>query len=263
MPSQTLPNYMTTEVAANNTARSCWVTIGSNVYNVTDFLDSHPGTRDQILAYGGKDVGAIMQDEISHTHSENAYAVLHDSLIGFVAAGPILETAVESDHPQNILPLPPNEAGAQELREHGAAEYIPTETALETIGMSSAEDRHNDTDAQEDHREHKFLDLERPLLPQVWNSGFSKDFYLKQVHRPRIYKNGGSPPLFGNFLEPLSKTAWWVIPVWWWPWVAYGSWLAYSGMPSGFQLVAYWLTGLFLWTLVEYGMHRGLFHVDK
>jgi sterol desaturase/sphingolipid hydroxylase (fatty acid hydroxylase superfamily) len=28
-------------------------------------------------------------------------------------------------------------------------------------------------------------------------------------------------------------------------------------------LVGCWIFGVFLWTLVEYGMHRFLFHVDK
>lgn len=254
---------MTKEVAKNKTSESCWVTLGSEVYDVTKFLDAHPGGGDLILEHGGKDVGAIMQDEISHAHSEDAYEVLRENLIGFVATDPVLKTAIESVHPQNILPLPPNETGAQELTANDASGHIPTHQAVETTGMRSAEDLYLETDAQEDYRKHKFLDLDKPLLMQVWNGNFSKDFYLEQVHRPREYKGGESAPLFGNFLEPLSKTAWWVIPVWWWPWVAYVSWISYSGMPSGFQFAAYWLTGLFLWTLVEYGMHRGLFHVDK
>merc|ERR1712093_854608 len=33
-----------------------------------------------------------------------------------------------------------------------------------------------------------------------WHVGFSKDFYLEQIHRPRHYKGGESAPLFGNFL---------------------------------------------------------------
>ncbi|KAL8768759.1 MAG: hypothetical protein Q9209_005047 [Squamulea sp. 1 TL-2023] len=264
MPTRTLPNYLTKEVATHKTSTSCWVTIGSKVYDVTEFLDAHPGGGDLILEYGGKDVSAIMQNEISHTHSESAYDVLDDNLIGFVAADPVLKTAVDSDRPQDILPLPPNKHGAQELRMNGAAEHVPTEKAYETTKTVSEEDLYRETDAAEDYRRHGFLKLDEPLLMQIWNSGFSKDFYLKEVHRPRQYKGGdGSAPLFGNFLEPLSKTAWWVIPIFWLPWVSYGSWLAYGGIPSIFQFVAYWLTGFGLWSLVEYGLHRGLFHVDK
>ncbi|KAL8725672.1 MAG: hypothetical protein Q9166_007215 [cf. Caloplaca sp. 2 TL-2023] len=263
MPSRTLPNYITKEVAAHKTSESCWVTIGSEVYDVTNFLDAHPGGGDLILEYGGKDVGAIMQDEISHTHTESAYDVLHDSLIGFVTADPVLKMAVDSVHPQDNLPLPLNRDGAQELRMNGAAEPVPTEEAYETTSLVSEDVLYRETDAADDFRKHRFLNLDEPLLMQVWNGGFSKKFYLEEVHRPRQYKGGDSAPLFGNFLEPLSKTAWWVVPIVWLPWVAYGSWLAYGGIPSTFQFVAYWLTGLGLWSLIEYGMHRGLFHVDK
>lgn len=34
---------------------SCWVIIKGEVYDVTDFLDDHPGGPDIILKYGGKD----------------------------------------------------------------------------------------------------------------------------------------------------------------------------------------------------------------
>lgn len=258
-----LPNLTSNEVALNNSSRSCWVTIGSNVYDVTEFLDAHPGGGELILEHGGEDVENIMQDEISHAHSKEAYDVLNDNLIGFVAADPVLQTAVESHRPQDILPLPPNETGAEELRANDAADFIPTHTAIETTSMRNTEDLLRDTDAPKDHRKPKFLDLDKPLLMQVWNGNFPKDFYLEEVHHGQSYKGGESAPLFGNFLEPLSKTAWWVIPLVWWPQVAWVSWITYEGIPSGFQFTAYWLTGLFLWTLVEYVMHRGLFHVDK
>lgn len=264
MPGRTLPNFLVKEIASHNSPKSCYVTIGTKVYDVTDFLESHPGGADLILEHGGKDVKAIMEDEISHRHTEGAYDILEDDyLVGFVATEPVLNTAIGSDHPHDILPLPPNKAGMQELQDNGAVTRELSEPASPTTGMSSAEDLYKETDAQEDLRKHKFLDLDKPLLMQVWNGRFSKDVYLNQVHRPRQYKGGASAPLFGNFLEPLSKTAWYVIPTVWLPPVAYGTWLAYQGLPSAFQTAAYWLTGLALWTLVEYGLHRGLFHVDK
>ncbi|KAI4260478.1 MAG: hypothetical protein L6R42_004038 [Xanthoria sp. 1 TBL-2021] len=254
MPPRTFPNFTSEQVDANKTPECCWVTIGSEVYDVTKFVDAHPGGGDLILEYGGKDVGAIMQNEIEHLHSESAYDILNANMIGFVAADPVLNTAVDSDPPQDVLPLPPNQAGAQELRMNGAADHVPTERVYEATSMAS-----------EAHlrRENGFLKLDEPLLMQLWNSGFSKDFYLEEVHRPRDYNGDGSAPLFGNFLEPLSKTAWWVIPIVWLPWVSLGSWLAYGGIPSIFQFAAYWFTGLCLWSLVEYGLHRGLFHIDK
>lgn len=270
MPGQTLPTIPTEDIASRNTKASCYVTIGSDVYDITTFLVDHPGGPDLILEFGGKDVGKIMDGEGSHTHSEAAYEILRENLIGFTAKAPVLKFAATSQNRTDRLPIPPNADGIRERRENGSTpeRTIPapertTPVIYPATGMSSVADLSRDTDMVADYRVHQFLDLKKPLLKQVWNGGFTKDFYLEQVHRPRHYPGGGSAPLFGNFLEPLSKTAWYVIPIVWLPPITYGSSLAYQNLPSFLQFVSYWLTGLGLWTLVEYGLHRGLFHVDK
>ena len=239
------------------------MTIGTKVYDVTSFLDDHPGGSDLILEYGGKDVGAILKDEISHLHSEAAYEILDESLVGFVATEKVMDSAVESSAPEKILPLPDSKDGNSELRERRVKGDLEQRPAYAATGLSSAEDLSKETDPVTDYKTHKFLDLNRPLFPQIWYGGFSKAFYLEQVHRPRHYRGGDSAPLFGNFLEPLSKTAWWVVPLVWLPPVMYGSWYGFSGLSTSVEGVAYWLLGLFLWTLVEYILHRCLFHIDK
>jgi 4-hydroxysphinganine ceramide fatty acyl 2-hydroxylase len=127
--------------------------------------------------------------------------------------------------------------------------------------MSCEEDLSKDTDASSDYKRHKFLDLNRPLFPQIWFGGFSKEFYLDQVHRPRHYKGGQSAPLFGNFLEPLSLTPWWVVPMIWVPCVAYTVRVGLEGL-SPFATAIYFAIGLAFWTLIEYFLHRFLFHLD-
>ncbi|TVY58314.1 Ceramide very long chain fatty acid hydroxylase SCS7 [Lachnellula cervina] len=258
-PSRTLPTFLSSEVAAHNNAKSCYVTMGTRVFDVTDFVDSHPGGGELVLDFGGKDVTEMLKDEASHTHSEAAYEILEDSLVGFVVTEKVIDTAVKSSHPDTIVPLPPTQNGLKELKQYGASD-LPV---FATTGMSSEEDLSKETDLTNDYKTHKFLDLNKPLLMQVWFGGFEKDFYLEQVHRPRHYKGGASAPLFGNFLEPLSKTSWWVVPVVWLPPVTYGAYIANAGFSSTMEQVAYWGLGLFLWTLVEYILHRFLFHLDK
>lgn len=202
----------------------------------------------------------IMNNEISHVHSETAVEVLNDLLCGFKTDEfSLREEATPNNKPAgtSLLPTSNGVANKQQQQQNGA----PPENGVGLV--SSAADLSVATDASQDSKAPKFLDLDKPLLMQVWHGGFSKDFYLQQVHHPKIYPYSGSAPLFGNFLEPLSKTAWYVVPIVWLPPVAYGSYLAYLGLPSFFQLALYWFTGLGLWTLVEYGLHRGLFHVDK
>ncbi|KAI9779535.1 MAG: fatty acid alpha-hydroxylase [Geoglossum umbratile] len=257
MPGRTLPSITPAELANHRGAKSCYVSIGAKVFDITDFVDDHPGGAGLILDHGGKDVKATMEDELSHSHSDAAYEILEEHLIGFIVDDPVLDSATK-EHPPEILP-PPLAAGGVRGTDGGNRRKL----VFETTGLSSAEDLSIPTDAQSDYRTHRFLDLNRPLLMQVWNGGFTKSFYLEQVHRPRHYKGGESAPLFGNFLEPLSKTPWWVVPLVWLPPVAYGTFAAREGLVHWGQVCAYWFLGLGLWTLVEYGLHRCLFHVDK
>jgi len=246
MPGRTLPTLTVAEVESHNSAKSCYVTLGNNVYNVTDFLDAHPGGSDLVLEYAGKDVGDILQDGSSHAHSEAAYEVLDDSLVAFLASA----NGTSSNGKFK--------SGGAERAANGDGKYVHPRT-----GMSSEEDLSKDTDIANDYKTHKFLDLSKPLLMQVWYGGFSKDFYLDQVHRPRHYKGGASAPLFGNFLEPLTKTAWWVIPTLWIPPVMYGTYIASEGFSSPLYQAPVWVLGFGIWSLIEYLLHRFLFHLDE
>lgn len=278
MPGRTLPTLPLHEVASHDSAKSCYVSVGTKVYDITPFLQDHPGGADLILQYAGQDVKEAMEDPISHAHSEAAWEVLDDHLIGFVATDRVLEAVKTSSDPFAVLPLEPSAAGMQELKraKTGAEDDVTARNdaatagveaeeqdkrVYETTGMSSADDLNKETDPTQDYKRHKFLDLNRPLLMQVWNGGFSKEFYLEQVHRPRHYRGGDSAPLFGNFLEPLSKTPWWVVPTIWLPCIIFGTFLAGQGLSIP-VLSAYWIVGLCIWTIVEYGLHRCLFHID-
>lgn len=248
MPGRTLPTFSKAEVELHNHPKDCYVTVGENVYDITDFLDSHPGGGELILEYGGRDVAEILKDEISHTHSESAYEILDESLVGFLSA----------------------DGSSSDLKRRNVSEAVSSNSELKgeerfvyaSTGVANTEDLSKDTDFGEDYKKHKFLDLSKPLLLQVFFGGFTRKFYLEQVHRPRHYKGGDSAPLFGNFLEPLSKTAWWVIPLVWIPPVIYGVYMSSFGLSIA-SVAAFFSFGLFLWTLVEYGLHRFLFHLDE
>lgn len=267
MPAKDLRTFPQADVARHNTSDSCFVTIGTSVFDVTNFVENHPGGADLILEYAGKDVGEIMRNEEPHAHSDSAYRILQKRHIGYVATPEVLETAVRSDDPASIVPLPPSKAGMEMLKANGAAKHVGGEGLRQRTGYAAGDPNLAFMDTTKPGGRKEFLDLDKPMLMQVWNGGFTKEQYLEEVHRPAYYvdKDGkpASAPLFGNFLEPLSLTPWWVIPLTWYPCDAVGTYLAYSGLSSGFETAAYWLLGLAIWTLIEYGMHRGLFHVDK
>lgn len=113
---------------------------------VTRFLEDHPGGDELITQYAGKDVEQVMEDPIEHSHSDSAYSVLNEYQVGRIVSGEAI-TNPEFEY------------------EDG---WEPT-----------------DTDERSDWEKNQFLDLDRPLIMQVWNSEFSKSFYLQQVHQPR------------------------------------------------------------------------------
>lgn len=257
-PSHTFPLLYKDEIASHNHSRSCYVLMGSRVFDVTDFLECHPGGGDLILEYAGKDVSEILKNENSHKHSEAAYEVLDDSFVGYLAPEIVPNIKEESLNLPPTAPPTPKEEYSREIEQNTS-----TKPRFAATGMSSAGDLSKETDLDEDFKTYRFLNLNKPLLMQIWNGGFSKEFYLEQIHRPRHYKGGASAPLFGNFLEPLSKTAWWVVPVVWLPPVTYGTYIARAGLSSTIEEICYWMMGLVIWTFVEYLLHRFLFHLDK
>jgi dihydroceramide fatty acyl 2-hydroxylase len=62
-------------------------------------------------------------------------------------------------------------------------------------------------------------------------------------------------------LQSLTKTIWWVVPVIWIPVVC---WCQVIAIRRGFpvdKLLTTTPLGIFIWSLVEYTLHRFLFHV--
>jgi 4-hydroxysphinganine ceramide fatty acyl 2-hydroxylase len=196
--------------------RKCLVTINNRVYDVLTFLPDHPGGADLIAAYRGQDVSSIMADEQSHNHSESAYEMLDEYLVG-------------------VLSKPSSLADSDSTLVDGEDKEVFA------TGLSCAEDLNVPTNISSDYAKHKFLDLGRPLLPQVFMGGFSKEFYLEQVHRPRHYPYGSAPLMPFAWMEPLSKAPWWIVPTLWVPCVAYGTYLASQGL-SG-VLYSFWEFG--------------------
>lgn len=226
------------------------------MYNVTDFLEGHPGGPDIILMTGGKDVTSAMRDPAEHEHSEFAFKMLEDYLVGQLSTDGSVEAYVFGTPAINcavctrlisICPFSPGRATCAEME--------PDEA---------------------------FLDITKPLFMQMWNNNFTKEYYLQQVresvlficggkqlmilsmtqvHIARHVKDGSSAPIFGGFLEYFTLTPWYVVPLIWLPLSAL--WFSYAAPVFAWPVLALcFAIGLAFWTLMEYTVHRFLFHID-
>ncbi|CAI6342399.1 unnamed protein product [Periconia digitata] len=68
------------DVKTHNSPDSCWVVISNQVWNVTDFLPSHPGGAEAILKYAGRDATQIYNE--LHAPGMLEEALAHDKFIG-------------------------------------------------------------------------------------------------------------------------------------------------------------------------------------
>ena len=50
-------------VARHNSEEDCWIIIDDNVYDVTSYLNSHPGGVGKIMQYAGKDATKAFQQQ--------------------------------------------------------------------------------------------------------------------------------------------------------------------------------------------------------
>jgi 4-hydroxysphinganine ceramide fatty acyl 2-hydroxylase len=80
--SKRLRIYTAEDVERHKTASSCWVIRGNKIYDVSTFLPDHPGGEDYILKYAGGKVENVMRDPDEHDHSDSAYEMLEEYIIG-------------------------------------------------------------------------------------------------------------------------------------------------------------------------------------
>eukprot|EP00210_Caulerpa_lentillifera_P005064 g4837.t1 len=71
--------YTLKEVSQRNDNSSCWVVIHGKVYDVTEYLEDHPGGEDILLSVAGQEATEEFEDQ---GHSETARNILKKFEIG-------------------------------------------------------------------------------------------------------------------------------------------------------------------------------------
>ncbi|XP_013407480.1 cytochrome b5 isoform X2 [Lingula anatina] len=71
--------YREEEVKKKNSAQECWLILHDKIYDVTKFLEEHPGGEEVLLEQSGKDGTEAFEDV---GHSTDARQLMEDYLIG-------------------------------------------------------------------------------------------------------------------------------------------------------------------------------------
>ncbi|KMZ56874.1 Cytochrome b5, seed isoform [Zostera marina] len=74
------------EVSVHNTDKDCWLIIDGKVYDVTNFLEDHPGGDDVLISATGKDATDDFEDV---GHSTSARSMMDDYYIGDIDSSTI------------------------------------------------------------------------------------------------------------------------------------------------------------------------------
>ena len=78
-------SYTLADVSKHAATSDCWIVISSGVYDVTNYVDQHPGGAREILRYCGKDATIGFNTKGGRgSHSNQAQAALADLLIGTI-----------------------------------------------------------------------------------------------------------------------------------------------------------------------------------
>ncbi|KAF5795475.1 putative cytochrome b5-like heme/steroid binding domain, cytochrome b5, heme-binding protein [Helianthus annuus] len=73
--------FVFSDVSVHNKTKDCWLIIDGKVYDVTPFMEDHPGGDEVLLAATGKDATDDFEDV---GHSDDARDMMHKYYIGEV-----------------------------------------------------------------------------------------------------------------------------------------------------------------------------------
>jgi len=219
--------FTSDEVSKHDNAEDCWVIHNDFVYNVTDFIEKHPGGAELILNHAGKDISNLFDDVNFHNHSSAAHSMLRDYRVGKL---------------KNFK---------------NKAHHIPDEFSMD----GWMEDQ---------------VDWNKGMVCQVHKFGSQ---YMKWCNSPvdrklRLFDS--------NFIEFFTKTPWYMIPIIWIPVIIILSYFSirelyttisdvdnvqntdstYVATATLFSYLFWFCLGAPVWTLVEYLLHRFLFHLE-
>ncbi|XP_013392633.1 fatty acid 2-hydroxylase [Lingula anatina] len=235
-----MPTFSLEEVKKHNHVKDLWVINQNKVYDVTTFVEKHPGGKEVLAEFAGSNVTEIMREPSSHNfghkHTKYAYSLLQSHYIGD------LEKGGQRNHTDGV-----HRRQTHEEKKSTEETDVPQPNFEENI------------------TEDTLIDWNKPILWQVGSLG---DKYMDWVHKPvdrkiRLFRS--------NFCEMCGNAYWWTVPSFWVPVILLLLYSSYqNGQSTGpdwlgispvVMLPVYFALGILSWTFIEYVVHRWLFHL--
>lgn len=101
------------KIAEHSTASDCWVIYQNNVYDVTDYIASHPGGKQAIISYCGQDMTAAFDN--MPKHGTQARDILNGLEIGVVTQAGSQNNINTNTNTNPVSPAPASYTLTKEL----------------------------------------------------------------------------------------------------------------------------------------------------
>lgn len=103
----------TSEVAKHSTAQDCWTIVSGKVYNVTSYINSHPGGSQAVMSICGVDGTVAFQTKGGGgSHSQNAVNILSSFYVGDINT--LVSVPPTQSAPPNPISTPQNDDWEEE-----------------------------------------------------------------------------------------------------------------------------------------------------
>uniref|UniRef100_A0A182Q052 Fatty acid 2-hydroxylase n=1 Tax=Anopheles farauti TaxID=69004 RepID=A0A182Q052_9DIPT len=226
-------------------------------YDLTDFAHKHPGGKKSLLGLNNKDMGERF--DRAPGHSQAAKYLMKEYQINHMSN----HAVPKETKPNGYAPNGTNATANGTVPKNGLQNGVKrTANGLNTTGTGDV------THLTDDSMEH-LVDWNKPMVFQIHKMG---DKYAEWVNKPVDRELR----LFGpSWVENMTKTPWWIVPAFWIPAITYI--IVHHGAPDlatgrgladprqsflTVDLYLHLVLGAVAWTLLEYSLHRWVFHLD-
>lgn len=219
------------------------VTYKSKLYDLTKFRHKHPGGLNTLIGLNNADIK--QRFEKAPPHSDAAMYLMKE-----------YEVKREASNNKNLKNGLTN--GTLNGTSNGTLNV--TSNGIGNGSLKSKDINSNAVEHEIDESMEHLVDWSKPMLSQI---GSLKEQYSEWVNKPvdRPLR------LFGpDFLEMLTKTPWWAVPLFWIPAIIYITHMGWKEAEAldftSNHLFLYFIGGIVLWTVLEYSLHRWVFHLN-